>query len=131
MIDDEKIMICQDGKEKICRNCAIPYERKNFCVDCFKKSNPLTKQQYKAQVCVANGISGKGMICELTKIPKKEVKNVLEDIRDLGYVEKRWFSYKITDKGMDVNSAYSCVWDKDEDIFLLKKGIREILGIQL
>lgn len=132
IIEPNKIVICQWGGEKLCHNpgCAIRYEKKNVCIDCLKKKFPLKKQQYKVLVCVAAGISSVGAIHNLAKVPKKAANEALKDLRKSGYLERPIWSYKITDEGMDIKAAYSGVWDADEDIFILKKEIRNFLGVQ-
>lgn len=130
LIEETRIAICQRGGEKLCPGCLIKYDGKKICIDCFQKEFPLTKQQYKAQICLECGISHVGLIHRLTRIPKKEIKKILEDLRKYGYLEKRLLSYRITDKGLAVNAAYSVVWNADNDIVLLKSEVGGLLGLQ-
>ena len=123
-INDNDMVICQWGNEKLCTGCAVEYERKKICLECFQKKFPLSKRQYKFLVCVASGMTSKGKIREITRIPKSEINEALDSLLKSNYIIKKFFRcLQITDKGMEILTPYR-IYDSEQDISKLLMELR-------
>jgi len=131
-LDEENFFICRGCGKKLCQNCAFNYNNAYFCSNCLQNVLPLTKQDYKVLVSIANGIDNFRKISEITKLRKEDVRNSIKTLIDSGMVEKEGISIFsklcITDKGFEAIGIYRKVYGKDDDIIQFGNELRRFLN---
>lgn len=114
----EKFVACPSCGKKLCDECSINFDNRNYCLACLRKRINLSKRAFLVLQSVANDVTNVKTISELTKIPKDEVRACFEELLALRLMEKRGISilanYRVTDDGMSVISAYKQVYSSDD-----------------
>lgn len=114
----EKFVVCPSCGKKLCDDCSINFDNRNFCLACLRNRINLSKRLFLVLQSVANDIGKVKTISELAKIPKNEVRACFEELLALKLIERRGISILakilVTDDGMSCISAFKQVYSSDD-----------------
>jgi len=115
---EEKFVACPSCGKKLCNECSINFDNRNYCLACLRNRINLSKRAFLVLQSVANGVTKTKTISELTKIPKDEIQACLEELLGLKLIERRGVSilanYHVTDDGTSTISAFKQVYLSDD-----------------
>lgn len=120
--------ICKRCNHKLDEKCSIEFRKRVFCPDCLQVTNPITRPAFKVLLCYANSIVGNSDVHEMTGISKREVKDIVQFLLGVGYLESSVFhGNSMSEKGREVLSAYSQLWGGTGDMQQLDEEIKRFV----
>lgn len=131
----DHFFVCHHCAHVLCDNHAIMLNNRAHCEEDLRQHHiDLSRREYKALVCLANGIDDTDRIAEFTAMHSEEVEQTLAKLSTSNLVtsQRRLFGLlkevKPTDEGLLAISVYrQFVYGRDEDMELFGKKLREFL----
>jgi hypothetical protein len=127
----EEFNACISCGKKLCNNCKILFEKRIYCVDCLKEILPLTKQEYKVLVAIANKLRSLDEITMVTKIKKDWIREYKKNLEKNELIGSKGFLFfketDVLDKGLEAIAAYRQVYGDEEDVALFEEELRRLL----
>jgi len=90
---------------------------------------PVSRNSYKALLCIEAGIASVSEISDLTRIPKDDVKSAIALLNSLKLVETKgmlaFLQRKVSADGVRALSVYRKVYGSDEDVLTVEEKLAE------
>lgn len=124
--------ICIGCGRKLCVECSVAYQSKVYCANCLSEALPLTKEEYKVLVAIANSLTDLGKIAEASNLEVSRVRACVRGLADKSLVSVKGLllfrELSILDKGLEAIAAYRQVYGGDEDVELFDSALRRVLN---
>jgi hypothetical protein len=128
----EEFDACISCGKKLCNNCKILFENRIYCIDCLEEILPLTKQEYKVLVAIANKLRSLDEIAIVTKIKKDLIRECKKNLEKNGLISSKGFLFfketDVLDKGLEAIAAYRQVYGSEEDVALFEEELMRLLN---
>jgi len=127
---ENQFVICTIDKRKVCTSCTVSLEGQKVCRDCMRLTRPLSKPSYKALYLISFQIDNDRKIHDIVKIPNSEIKDSKRFLFESGYIIRKGLTgFKITERGMNILTAYRQIYGNDEDVKSLESEMKKRFGI--
>jgi hypothetical protein len=125
----DSFVMCVSCHKRLCSNCSTKMNGIPYCRQHLAEVLPLSRNGYKALMCIEAGIDDAAEIHEITKIPKDDLKGSLAFLSETKLVSTSglfvFLERKITADGLHALSVYKNVYGKDEDIAEIERQLNE------
>lgn len=127
---ENQFVVCTIDKRKVCTSCTVSIEGQKICRDCMRLTRPLSKPSYKALCLISFQIDNDKKIHDIVKIPNGEIKDSKRFLFESGYIIRKGLTgFKITERGVNILTAYRQVYGNDEDVKSMESEVKKQLGI--
>jgi hypothetical protein len=118
--------VCQ---KRLCLNCAVKMNGITYCREHLMDVLPLSRNGYKALVCIQAGVDDVSGIHDVTRIPTDDVKASLAFLLERKLISKSglftFLQRKITAEGLHALSVYRNVYGKEEDVRAVEQQLNQ------
>jgi hypothetical protein len=125
----DKFVMCVSCHRRLCTECSPKMNGVPYCRQHLIEVFPLSRNGYKALLCLETGIDDIGEIKDITKIPKDDVKASLAFLTERKLISTSGLSVflkrKITADGLHALSVYRNVYGKEEDVAAVTTRLQE------
>jgi hypothetical protein len=129
---NQDFIVCFSCGKKLCEKCIVPFDNKNYCIECLKEIIPLSKKSFKVLVSIANEVTDIETISDITKISKGEVRACFVELSELKLITKRGASIfskiQVSDNGMEAIGAFRRVYGEDNDAIQFEADLQRHVG---
>jgi len=131
----EEFFVCHHCNQVVCGSCIVMHNNMAHCELCLRKEHlDLSKRDYLALICVANGLAHPETIAELALLSKDLVQRSLAKLAssNLTTTEKALFGLswdiKLTDEGGIAVNVYRRIYGRHEDVIEFGRRLRMYLA---
>jgi hypothetical protein len=114
----DSYVLCYSCLGALCSDDAIRMNGIPYCRQHLSEVLPLSRNGYKALMCIEAGADDVSQIHEITKIPKDDVKAALAFLLERKLISKSgllaFLERKITAEGLHVLSVFKKVYNEDD-----------------
>ena len=127
---ENQFVVCTIDRRKVCTSCTVSLEGQKICRDCMRLTRPLSKPSYKTLYSISYQIDNNRKIHDITKIPNSEINDSKRFLFESGYIIRKGLTgFKITERGVNMLTAYRQIYGNDEDVKALESEVKKRFGI--
>jgi hypothetical protein len=120
---------CFSCHARLCVDCSVKMNGIPYCRQHLMEILPLSRNSYKVLACIKSGIDDAAKICDITKMPKDDVKGALAFLVERKFISASglfaFLERKITAEGSHALSVYKGVYGNEEDVREVEEQLAE------